>query len=133
MHWGFLLLFIIWTAVCVFAGLLSRRLLWPARFILTFICIGGLLAFGFGMTEFVINKGPDDWGSMWHAGYPLSAKYGKFQNASYTMNAFDKDTDGSGSGTYHLRFVYNGYRGTILCHYDKATGKFDHDEIVPDN
>jgi len=101
-----------------------------AMLFLTVMIFGTAAIYVFG--EFCINKGPDDWGSMWHAGYPLSAKYGKFQSASYTMNAFDKDPNGSGSGTYHVHFEYNGSTGTVLCHYDKTTGKFDHDEIVPD-
>jgi hypothetical protein len=132
MHWFVLPLVLIWIVFCLVFGLISRRLLWPARSILIIGFLGSFVAVGYGVTEFIVNKGPDDWGSMWHAGYPLSAKYGPFQSASYTMTSFDKDPNGSGSGAYRVRFEYNGQSGTVLCHYDKATDKFDHDEIVPD-
>jgi hypothetical protein len=110
------------------SGHAPRVVVWTLM-VLLFLALSatGLYVFG----EFVTNKGPDDWGAMWHAGYPLAAKYGKFEQTSYSMNVFDKDPDGSGSGTYHVHYVYNGHSGVILCHYDKATHKFDHDEIEP--
>lgn len=83
--------------------------------------------------EFIVNKGPDDWGSLWHSGYPLSAKYGKWHESSYELQSFEKDANGSGSGTYHVHFEYNQHTGVVLCHYDKLTGKFDSDQVVPDN
>jgi hypothetical protein len=89
--------------------------------------------FTYVTAEFIANKGPDDVGAMWHTGYPLSAKYGKLQRSSYySIQSFDKDNQESASGTYHIHFKYNGQAGIILCHYDKPTGKFDRDEIVPD-
>ena len=125
-------LFVVWMILAVIWARVIRFTPLPVQFLLGFSFFLGTVGAGYLFTEFVINKGPDDWGSMWHAGYPLSAKYGKFQSASYTMNAFDKDPNGSGSGTYHVHFEYNDHTGVILCHYDKPTGKFDHDEIDPD-
>jgi hypothetical protein len=77
--------------------------------------------------EFVTNKGPDDLGALWHAGYPLSAKYGKMQHTSYTLESFSLE-DG-GSGTYDIRYNYNGHAGEILCHYSKPKRQFDRDQI----
>jgi len=132
MRWLVLPVALVWIVFCLFFGLFMRRLPGPARFVVVVVFIGSFLGLGYGFTEFVINKGPDDWGSMWHAGYPLAAKYGKAASQSYSMKSFDKDGDGSGSGTYHLQFKFDEHEGTILCHYNKATGNFDHDEIVPD-
>jgi len=130
------MLFVGWMAANLLAMLMLRRMPKPAAIVFgTFVAAVSVGSFMFGLYflgEFAINKGPDDWGSLWHAGYPLSAKYGKWQESSYESGNFDKDADGSGSGTYHVRFEYNGHTGVVLCHYDKATGKFDHDEIIPD-
>ena len=138
------ILSIVLTVLAIGWGLLRlvmkfNQLLMSGRAVMTAIMVFlvlGIIAFiatsGYVVMEFVVNKGPDDWGSMWHAGYPLSAKYGKFQSSSYTMNTFEKDTNGSGSGTYRVHFEYNGHAGVVLCHYDKSTGKFDRDEIVSD-
>jgi len=125
-------LFIVWMILAIVWSRAIRFAPWPVRFLLGFFFFLCTVGAGYLVTEFGINKGPDDWGSMWHAGYPLSAKYGKFQSASYTLDSFEKDPGDSGSGTYHVRFEYNGKMGLVLCHYDKATGKFDRDEIVPD-
>jgi hypothetical protein len=125
-------LFVAWMVLAVIWARVIRFTPFPVQCLLGFSFFLGTMGAGYLFTEFGINKGPDDWGSMWHAGYPLSAKYGKFEDASYTLNTFEKDPDGSGSGTYRVRFDYNHHAGTILCHYDRTTGKFDHDEIIPD-
>ena len=87
--------------------------------------IGAIYVLG----EFVINVGPDDWGAAWHAGYPLSDKYGSVDNRTCQNVGFDKDVDGSGSGTYRVHYGYGVYAGIVRCHYNKVTRNFDHDEI----
>ncbi len=125
-------LFIAWMVLAIIGARAIRFMSPLVRFLLGFSFFLVTAGAGYLFTEFVINKGPDDWGSMWHAGYPLSAKYGTFHDASYSLHSFDKDTDGSGSGTYHIRFQYNDHSGMILSHYNKTTRKFDSDEIDPD-
>jgi len=136
MHLLIILLVAVWMIGNVFAILLLKRMPKPAAMVFgAFVALISLGSFAFGIYvfgEFVVNKGPDDWGSLWHAGYPLAKQYGARQECSYVGGAFDKDPDGSGSGTYHVHFDYNDHTGVVLCHYDKASGKFDHDEIVPD-
>ncbi len=81
------------------------------------------------MMEYVANKGPDDLGAFFHAGTPCEAQLGSASDVSYEMNGFTPDVDGSGSGTYKIHFVRDGREGFVYSHYDKATRKFDHDEV----
>lgn len=106
-----------------------RRMPGPSRFVVSVTLFAIFAGSLYLLMEFGMNKGPDDIGAMWHAGYPVAAKYGMASANSYSVEDFQKDTDDSGSGTYKIRFKYGDHRGMILCHYDKAARKFDHDDI----
>ena len=96
----------------------------------------GFFALGFlySVVEFIRNKGPDDWGAIFHAMYVPQEKYGPLESPQITIGNYDfvKDPGDQFSGTYHFRYRCAGQNGAVLFHYDKATGKFDRDEIVPD-
>ena len=110
-------------------GLRTGRMPVFLKVILLILCGWGCM---FVLTQFIENKGPNDWGAMWYPRNILSEKYGQSQKGKWQTQSFDKDIDGSGSGTYRIHFEYGDHSGFILLHYDKVTGKFDRDEIVPD-
>ena len=126
-------LFLGWMTFCLIASMVIRRLPGMSRVLMSLVMVAINAAVigvsGYVMTEYVFNKGPDDWGAMWHASYPLAAKYGTASHSSYRVLAFDKDPDGRGSGTYRIRFGRDEHRGLILCHYEMVTRSFDRDEI----
>jgi hypothetical protein len=135
--WLVIPVFLGWMALGVFAVLVLKRMAGLARFvagmIFTVILVGGFALGLYVLGEFVANKGPDDWGALWHAGYPLAAKYQSSNDTSYEGKGFEKDPDNSGSGTYLTHFSYAGHTGIVRSHYNVTTHKFDHDEIMPDN
>jgi hypothetical protein len=136
--WFVLPVFLAWFCLGIVAVVVQRSIPGkPARMIfgaLSAVILIGTFSLGlYVFVEFIVNKGPDDWGALWHAGYPLAAKYGKSEDSSFSGKGFEKDPDNSGSGTYLTNFKYAGHTGVVHSHYNVTTHKFDHDEIVPDN
>jgi hypothetical protein len=100
------------------------------------IPVFGLVAVGFlyCVVEFVRNKGPDDWGATFHAVHVLHEKFGQSESPKINMTDYEyvKDASEQVSGMYRFHYRCAGQYGAIMVHYDKATGKFDSDEVISD-
>jgi hypothetical protein len=101
------------------------------------ILVLGLSTFGldYSYVEFIRNKGPDDWGAMSYAMHTVRGKYRSLESPKIDMSDYDyvKDAAQPLSGVYRFHYQCAGQKGTVTCHYDKSTRKFDSGQVVPDN
>ena len=99
----------------------------------TIMGIGGI---DYLSKEFIFNKGPDDYGAQMHAqAVIVHTNIVKERPTAWRIIRFlsyDRDLNTPATGMYRFSYEVSGQKGTILCHYDRASGGFNHDEILPD-
>ena len=96
--------------------------LWILIPVLCLFVVGALYC----LLEYVNNKGPDDVGAILHASRVIKEKSpgASLDVLDYT---FTKDIRHPGSGSYKFPYALDGKNGSLVCHYNGTSGKFDGD------
>jgi len=104
-----------------------RWLSFYALLLILILVLGGLYVW----FEAILTKGPNDWGAQTHALSLVQEKYGPGATINTVDYKFHRDTPESSSGTYIFQYDNGGKKGKVVCHYDKATGTFNGDGVMP--
>jgi hypothetical protein len=101
---------------------------------ITIVILGILVAISIGAdmyvrTEFVDNKGPDDFGAISYAYHDLGKRYGSRDGkASLQVIEFKKQASGK-NGLYEVTFDWNSKEGVLLIDYSPDSPHFESEGV----